>query len=199
MLGYPGAMTGGWIEPAWGGWGRLVQYVDASHADAITSATPLVSARHGVLAPLSDLFFGHVPGCIGETSALAVIAGGMFLILTRVANWRTVTGCLGTFGLLAAALHYAEPGRFAPAGWHLGAGGLLFGAFFMATDPVTSPMTDFGKWAYGALIGSATALIRNLTGYVEGVTFAILLGNICAPVLDEIAIRLRIRRLALER
>jgi len=199
VLGYPRACGAGWIEPGWGGWGRLVQYVDASHVDAITSATPLVSARYGVLAPLSDLFFGHVPGCIGETSALAIIVGGVFLILTRVANWRTVAGCLGAFGLLAAALHCAEPGRFAPAGWHLNAGGLLLGAFFMATDPVTSPITNAGKWAYGALIGLATVLIRNFTGYLEGTMFAILLGNICAPVLDEIVIRLRIRRLALER
>ncbi len=199
VLGYPAAMSGSWIEPAQVGWGRLFQYVDASHVDAITSATPLVSARYGVLAPLPDLFLGQVPGCIGETSALVIIVGGMFLILTRVANWRTVAGCLGAFGLFAAALHYAEPGRFAPAGWHLNAGGLLLGAFFMATDPVTSPITNAGKWAYGVLIGSATVLIRNLTGFVEGTMFAILLGNMCAPVLDEIVIRFRIRRLALER
>ncbi len=78
------------------------------------------------------------------------------------------------------------------------AGGLLFGAFFMATDPVTSPVTNGGKWMYGIVIGAVTLLIRNLTGYVEGVMFAILLGNIVAPVLDEIVIRLRLRRLAYE-
>jgi Na+-translocating ferredoxin:NAD+ oxidoreductase RnfD subunit len=75
------------------------------------------------------------------------------------------------------------------------AGGLLFGAFFMATDPVTSPMSNGGKWAYGLIIGVATALIRNLTGYVEGVMFAILLGNIFAPVLDEFFVTAQLRKL----
>ena len=202
VLGYPALFSQGgtgWISPAWGGWGRLAQYVGASDVDAIASATPLVSASHGVLAPLSDLFFGRVPGCVGETSALAIIVGGVFLILTRVANWRTVAGCLGAFAGLSAALHWAEPGSFAPAAWHLGAGGFLLGAFFMATDPVTSPTTNAGKWAYGTLIGLATVLIRGFTGYVEGTMFAILLGNSCAPILDEIIIRLRFRRLALEK
>ena len=72
---------------------------------------------------------------------------------------------------------------------------MLFGVFFMATDPVTSPVTNIGKWMYGIAIGVITILIRNFTGYVEGVTFAILLGNICAPILDEIVVGIRIRRL----
>jgi Na+-translocating ferredoxin:NAD+ oxidoreductase RnfD subunit len=99
--------------------------------------------------------------------------------------------------LLAGILHYADE-RFGPALWHLCAGGLLFGAFFMATDPVTSPITNTGKWFYGIIIGTTTVLIRNFTGYVEGVTFAILLGNIVAPILDEIVFGVRIRRLRSE-
>jgi Na+-transporting NADH:ubiquinone oxidoreductase subunit B len=71
----------------------------------------------------------------------------------------------------------------------------VFAVFLMATDPVTSPTTNVGKWFYGIIIGSTTVLIRNFTGYVEGVTFAILLGNIVAPILDEIVIGIRIRRL----
>ncbi len=73
--------------------------------------------------------------------------------------------------------------------------GFYFGVFFMATDPVTSPITNAGKWFYGTLIGVVTILIRNFTGYVEGVMFAILLGNIVAPILDEIVFAIRIRRL----
>ena len=76
--------------------------------------------------------------------------------------------------------------------------GLLFGAFFMATDPVTSPVSNFGKWIYGGLIGFMTILIRNFTGYVEGVMFAVLLGNIAAPIIDEIAFKVRLWRLARE-
>ncbi len=131
-------------------------------------------------------------GCCGWGAAL--VLGGVFLLLTRVANWRTVVGTLGSFLLLAGALHWARPARFGPASWHLLAGGLLLGTFFMATDPVTSPITGAGKWAYGAIIGVATVLIRNLTGYVEGVMFAILLGNIAAPVLDEMVFQVYFRR-----
>ena len=83
--------------------------------------------------------------------------------------------------------------------WQLMAGGLLFGAFFMATDPVSSPISNGGKWAYGILIGGLTLVIRGLTGFVEGAMFAILMGNIAAPLLDEVVKRHRIRRLERER
>jgi len=81
---------------------------------------------------------------------------------------------------------------------HMCAGGLMFGAFFMVTDPVSSPITNCGKWVYGIFIGIIVMLIRNFTGYVEGMLFAILLGNIIAPLLDEIVFNVRIRRLASE-
>lgn len=194
-LAYPVAMSGNWIKPGHELAGRLIQYVDASNVDAISSATPLVLAKHGNLVALSHMFLGSVSGSIGETSAIAIILGGVFLLLTRVANWRTVVSILGSCALLAGILHYAQPEKFAPALWHLCAGGLLFGAFFMATDPVTCPITNSGKWVYGIIIGVVTLLIRNFTGYVEGVMFAILLGNIVAPILDEIVLKVRFRRL----
>jgi Na+-transporting NADH:ubiquinone oxidoreductase subunit B/electron transport complex protein RnfD len=192
-IGYPVAMSAAWIKPGGGVLGRVMQYVGAAQADAITSATPLVAAKQQTWASLQDLFLGRVAGSIGETSALAILVGGTFLLATGVANWRTVAGVLISFGLGQAVLHRVDPGAFGPALWHLCAGGLLFGAFFMATDPVTSPSMSGAKWAYGAIIGIVTVLIRNLTGYVEGVMFAILLGNICAPLLDEIVIRARMR------
>ena len=140
-----------------------------------------------------------MPGSAGETSALAIIAGGIFLLFTRVANWRTVVATLGSFALLNLLLHQTSPDAFGPVLWQLMAGGLLFGAFFMATDPVTSPVTNPAKWAYGILIGVCALLIRNITGYVEGVMFAILLGNIAAPIMDEVVVRGRLRRLANEK
>jgi len=197
-LAYPARMSGGWLGPATGISGRLLLYVDGSSIDAVTTATPLALAKQGEFVSTAHMFLGSVSGSIGETSAIAIIAGGIFLLLTRVANWRTVVSLLASFALLAGILHHAQPDRFGPVSWHLCAGGLLFGAFFMATDPVTGPATNMGKWFYGALIGVTTVLIRNFTGYVEGVTFAILLGNIVAPVLDEVVFAIRFRRLKVE-
>ncbi|MBT4818698.1 MAG: RnfABCDGE type electron transport complex subunit D, partial [Lentisphaerae bacterium] len=198
-LSYPAAMSSGWIRPGCDPAGRLTQYVDASCVDALSSATPLGAAKHGELAPWLDVVAGAVPGCAGETSAVAVTLGGAFLLLVGISNWRTVVATLGSFAALNTVLHLSLPGSFGPTLWQLVAGGFLFGAFFMATDPVTAPTTNLGKWVYGTLIGSLTVLIRGLTGYVEGVMFAILLGNTCAPLIDDVAIRLRLRRLRDER
>jgi len=205
-LAYPKAMSASWFEPSSGLTGRLFEYfsVDPSVADAVTVATPLAQAKSGEMCSISHLFLGSVSGSAGETSAILIILGGVFLLFTRVASWRTVVSILGSFTILTGALigggaiKYGMPGVFGPVMWHLFAGGLLFGAFFMATDPVTSPTTNVGKWLYGITIGSITVLIRNFTGYVEGVTFAILLGNIVAPILDEIVIGIRIRGLRSE-
>ncbi len=191
-------MSGNWTIPGAGLTGRMLQYVGASNVDAVSQATPLVLAKQGNLVELSHMFLGNVSGSIGETSALAINAGGVFLLFTRVANWRTVVSILGSAAVMAGILHHAEPERFAPVLWHFCAGGLLFGVFFMATDPVTSPVTNAGKYIYGIIIGAVTVLIRNFTGYVEGVMFAILLGNIIAPILDEIVFNVRLRRLASE-
>jgi Na(+)-translocating NADH:ubiquinone oxidoreductase B subunit len=197
-LAYPAQMSGSWLSPGSGLTGRVLQYVDASSVEAVTTATPLALAKQGQFESFSHMFLGNIAGSIGETSAIAILAGGIFLLLTRVANWRTVVGTLASFAVLAGVLRHAQPDRFGPVLWHLCAGGLLFGAFYMATDPVTSPVTNAGKWLYGILIGVTTVLIRNFTGYVEGVTFAILLGNIVAPILDEAVFAIRLRRLRFE-
>jgi Na+-translocating ferredoxin:NAD+ oxidoreductase RnfD subunit len=159
----------------------------------------LVLAKQGTFASLPGLFWGNVLGSAGETSAAAILLGGMFLLVTRVGNWRTPVSVLGSFLLGGVVLRGLFPEHFGPVGFHLLAGGLLFGALFMATDPVTSPITNSGKWVYGCIVGLSTLLIRNLTGYVEGVMFAILLGNICAPIIDQAVFHVRFRRLALER
>jgi Na(+)-translocating NADH:ubiquinone oxidoreductase B subunit len=197
-LSYAKVMVVSYLKPGVGALGNLTRYVSVGTVDAVSSATPLGAAKGGTFEPVRDLLWGNVSGSAGETSAVAIIAGGLFLMLTRVGNWRTVAAILGSFAGLGAILHHLLPGSFGPVGWHMLAGGLLFGAFFMATDPVTSPATNGGKWMYGIIIGLKTLLIRHLTGYVEGMVFAILLGNIAAPVLDEVVIQLRLRRLAHE-
>jgi Na(+)-translocating NADH:ubiquinone oxidoreductase B subunit len=197
-LAYPAAMSANWIDPGHGITGRMLEYVGASNTDALSQATPLVLAKQGNLVELSHMFIGNISGSLGETSGIAIILGGIFLLITRVANWRTVVSILGSVFVMSMVFQHADPDKFAPAMWHISAGGLLFGAFFMATDPVTSPITNSGKWVYGIFIGVITVLIRNFTGYVEGVMFAILLGNIIAPILDEIVFGFRIRRLTSE-
>ena len=194
-VGYAKPMTSTWIEPGTGLWGNLTSYLSP---DAVTVATPLVRAKQDDFASYADLFWGSTSGCIGETCAAAILLGGIFLIIIKIANWRTVVGILGSFVLLNVIMRAVSPDRFAPAGFNLMAGGLLFGAFFMATDPVSSPITNPAKWAYGIFIGCVTLLIRSLTVYTEGVMFAILLGNIFGPLFDEVVFRFRFRRYRLE-
>lgn len=198
VLAYPNIMSSNWVIAGNGVGGRLLQYITTSSADALTAATPLVHAKGGHLEDISHMLMGSISGCVAETSGLMIICGGIYLILSKVANWRTVAGILlAAFGL-ETILNLSNPDVFAPAIWHIFAGGLLFGAFFMATDPVSSPITNTGKWIYGILIGTITILIRNFTGYVEGMMFAILLGNIFAPILDEIVFKFSIGRLKSE-
>ena len=194
-LAYPAGMATSYTAP--GGWplGRLLEW---GAVDTVTAATPLAAAKQGHFARLWDLFVGHVGGSAAETCVPAILIGGIFLLATGVANWRTVIAILASFSLFSLALHLADPDRFASLQWELCAGGILFGAFFMATDPVSSPAANGAKWVYGLLVGALVVLVRSFTGYVEGVTFAILLGNICAPLFDVIAERHTLRRLARE-
>jgi Na(+)-translocating NADH:ubiquinone oxidoreductase B subunit len=197
VLAYPEVMSKSWVKPGQGITGRLLEYVSSADVDAITAATPLVEAKHGLgLEGMSHVFMGlDIAGSLGETSALMILGGGIFLLLTKVANWRTVVSILGSAVILEGILHAVNPDQYAPAMWHLFAGGLMFGAFFMATDPVSSPSTNEGKWIYGILIGVIVILIRNFSGYVEGMMFAILLGNIAAPIIDEMVFSIRLRLL----
>jgi Na+-transporting NADH:ubiquinone oxidoreductase subunit B/electron transport complex protein RnfD len=178
-IAFPELMSARWVKP---------------FTDAVTSATPLglfKAARQ--LTPLRDLLFGQVTGSIGELFRIGVIAGGLFLILTRVANWRVPLAYLGSVALFSAVGSLAAPAVFAPPQFQLLAGGLLFGAFFMATDPVSSPSTRGGKWVFGLICGIVTLLIRTFSGFTEGVMFSILFMNAFAPLLDTIVLNVKYR------
>lgn len=169
--------------------------------DAISGATPLGAAAVGGWPAVQEqfttlqMFLGQIPGSLGETSALACLLGGLLLCGMKIANWRVPFSMLGTVAAMSAVLYYwvnpllgadvAPAALFEPPVFHLFAGGMMLGAFFMATDPVSSPTTDRARYLYGIVIGIGAVLIRELTGYPEGVMFAILLGNLCAPTLDE--------------
>lgn len=146
-----------------------------------------------------DAFLGSVPGSIGETSTLMVMIGGAILLLTKVASWRVVAGVfLGMFvfstflNLVGSETNLA----FAmPWYWHLVVGGFAFGMFFMATDPVSAAMTNTGRWAYGALIGVMTVLIRVINpAFPEGIMLAILFANLFAPLFDHFVIQSNVKR-----
>ena len=160
----------------------------AKYGDAVSSASPLTDFRNGAPAQITDLFLGTTSGSLGETSALIIIIFGTFLLFTRVANWRLTLSTVMSAFVLAAVMYIARPDRFASPFYHLLSGGLLFGAFYMVTDPVTCPFTNIGKWIYGTFIGIVTIIIRNLSGFPEGMMFAILLMNMFSPLIDDVVV-----------
>lgn len=155
--------------------------------DAATGATPLAlwKFERGATA-LADLGMGLTSGSTGETSALLLLLGGVYLIARNMMNWRTPASIFASVALLSGALHLADPTSYASPGFMLFSGGLMLGAMFMATDMVGSPMTSIGCWLYGALIGVLVVVIRTWGGMPEGVMYAILLGNAVSPHLDRL-------------
>jgi electron transport complex protein RnfD len=159
--------------------------VDAA-IDALTTATPLALAKSSeVPLPSSmDLFLGTVNGSLGETSALACLLGGLYLCWRGTASWQIPMGVLLGAGLLAAMGKGLGLTTY-PVLDQLMAGALFFGAFFIATDPVTSPLTRTGKFIFGFGVGVFALLIRLFSGYPEGVMFAVLLLNAVVPLINR--------------
>lgn len=192
FFSYPVAMSGNvWIAGAKG-----VDAISTATALAVTGVDggTITTALSQAGFSLSRLFLGFVPGSIGETSALCCLLGGAFLVLTRIANFRIVAG--GIAGLFATALFfYLVPGgqgSWAHAGplYHLCAGGFLFGICFMATDPVSAPGTNPGRWVFGFFIGFLTVVIRVVNpAFVEGTMLAILFMNVFSPLLDHVVVK----------
>lgn len=187
---FPVAMTS-WV-PAFAD-GRFVSLPSSSLApplsapayDAISGPTPLARWKfEGVIADTGDLALGFVGGSTGETSTVLCLLGGLYLIARNMMSWRIPAGLLGTVVVLSGALHLVDPERYASPQFMLCSGGLMFGAMFMATDMVGSPMTSLGCVLYGALIGLLVVVIRTWGGMPEGVMYAILLGNAVSPHLD---------------
>ncbi|MCB0505478.1 MAG: NADH:ubiquinone reductase (Na(+)-transporting) subunit B [Cyclobacteriaceae bacterium] len=143
-------------------------------------------AAHGSYS-LSNLFYGLIPGSIGETSVLMSLIGALILIATGVGSWKVIVSVFGGAYAMGLLLNLIGANQYMlmPAEYHLVLGGLAFGAVFMATDPVTASQTETGKWIYGFLIGVLTVIIRVLNpAYPEGIMLAILLMNVFAPLID---------------
>lgn len=145
-----------------------------SGADAVTTATPLSGAEYS----LSDLFFGNVPGTMGEVCKLAILIGFAYLLIRKVISWRIPVTLLAVFALFSWL--FGEDPLVAVL-----SGGVLFGAVFMATDYTTSPMSEKGQFIYAALAGVIIAVIRSFGRYPEGVTYGILVMNVATPLIDK--------------
>lgn len=157
LLAFSGTMTT-WVLP-----------------DVVSTATPLAILKEGTLEiPISNMLLGVRGGCLGETSAIALVIGGVYLLFRRVISWHTPVAFIGTVFLLTLILGKQPE-------YQILSGGLLLGAFFMATDYSSTPNTDWGRIIFGVGCGLVTVLIRVWGNYPEGVSFSILLMNILTP------------------
>jgi len=193
FFAYPSGMTGDKV------WVSGIRDEGVKLADSFSGATPLAEAaqHQPITASLSDMFFGLIPGSIGETSTLAILIGAAILLFTGVASFRVMFSvfaggaAMGLLFNLWGANSYME----LPFYYHFVMGGFAFGAVFMATDPVSGSRTGTGKWIYGCLIGMLAVLIRVLNpSYPEGMMLAILLMNTFAPLIDHFVVNANIQR-----
>ena len=184
---FPVAMTSQWLPPFSGFPAGFARWAGA--ADAVTRATPLVNIKAGeAAASLQNLLLGNVAGSLGETSAVLIILAGIYLVATKTANWRIIVSCLAG-GVVFSILFSWILGTASIPGpaVTLSAGAFLFGAVFMATDPISAPDTNLSRYVYGVGIGGLTVIIRGLSNFPGGVMFAIILMNTFAPIMDHYA------------
>jgi Na+-translocating ferredoxin:NAD+ oxidoreductase subunit D len=186
LISFPAQMT------TW----PVTQIVLASHPDAISGATPLGILKEGIKSghPVTELiakipsklelFIGNVGGSLGEISALAILIGGLFLLYRKIITWHIPFSYLLSVFIFTGIFWILNPEKYADPVFHLFAGGLMLGAFFMATDMVTSPMSSKGMIVFGAGCGILTSIIRLWGAYPEGVSFAILIMNATTPLIN---------------
>jgi len=184
LISFPVHMTS-WSAPAPLG----------SGLDLVTTATPLGAWKNAVMltgqgpaelqAGMSQYFLGDMPGCIGEVSALALLIGAAYLFYRKVLTWHIPAAFIGSVVILSGLFWLINPAKYPNPVFHLLTGGLVLGAFYMATDMVTSPVSPRGMLIFGAGCGLLTVLIRLFGGYPEGVSFAILLMNAATPLIDR--------------
>jgi Na+-transporting NADH:ubiquinone oxidoreductase subunit B len=208
---FPVALTATWAPASKQPWGALNRWTTVSEQDAITSATPMANLKAGKLIVnsradeieripfdivegqavsvskwtlLKGLLFGRISGTMGVTSAILILIGGIYLFISKTASRTIILSVVITYTALNQLLYWfgVDP---VPGAWPavLG-GGFLFGAFFMATDPVSSPRTEPARIVYGVIIAVCTTIIRNFSIFNGGLMFSILIGNMFAPILD---------------
>jgi len=187
LISFPVQMTS-WPVPVT----SRFQYLDAT-----TGATPLSVMKEGLSSGASfseimseipsylNLFMGNMGGSAGEVAGIALVLGGIYLLVRKIITWHIPVSVIGSIAVFTAILHFASPDAYAGPLFHILTGGVLLGAFFMATDYVSSPMSKRGMLLYGVGIGVITVLIRVYGSYPEGVSFAILIMNAFVPLIDR--------------
>lgn len=182
LFSYPVIMTT-WVAP------YTSLNLIGSNADAVTAATPMSYLHQGMLPDTSVLysFIGSVGGCLGETSAVLLLAGGVYLVVRKVISARIPLAYIATVAVIALLFPQGND-RLQWLGYQVFSGGLMLGAIFMATDYATSPVTKGGQIVYGIGCGMITMLIRYFGSYAEGVSYAILIMNVTVLLLDKIGV-----------
>ncbi len=175
-ISFANALTLRWLKPFTSWPGGFVYFQNLNN---LTSATPLILFRDsGKLTEIPELLFGIIPGSIGETSTLLILLTGIYLILTKTAKWQPILATLGSFLLFSWFFRSQNPLPF------LLSGGIIFGAVYMTTDPVSMPKDKRTIWIYGIIIGSLTAFIRKFSLFVGGFSFALLIANTFSPIIE---------------
>ena len=176
LISFSGQMTDFSVPK--GAWGNIA-------VDTVSGATPLALLKSGETADVLSLFIGNVQGTIGETSAIAILIGAIFLLCMKIIDLRIPLTYLASFVIFIAIFggHGLDPNYILG---HLFGGGLMLGAWFMATDYVTSPITKKGQIVYGVILGVLTGLFRLFGGSAEGVSYAIIFSNLLVPLIERV-------------
>lgn len=184
-VNFPTFLTIEWTQASRGFPGGFGTWLNAP-VEAVTAATPMLAYRsEGFSEPLQNLLLGFTSGSLGETSALLILISAAYLIVTKTASWEIMASTVLGFVLADSGFHYLGFTQVPTPFFGLLSGGLLFGAVFMATDPISAPKTQKAKWIFGLLIGLVTVIIRGFALFAGGMMFAILIANTFVPLMDE--------------
>jgi len=191
---FPIEMTNQWAGPVWGGAAGFGRW--SFSPDAVSQATPLVELRKGLSVPLEHLFLGNTAGSLGETSALLILLGGIYLIYKKAAPWRLAVSCLIGGVLVSTLLHSLGLAAVPSALVTVLSGSFLFGSAFVVTEPISGAKTEYGQWIYGCMVGGLTVVLRGFSNFPEGIMFSILIMNAFVPLIDQAVRRTQVAKKA---
>ncbi|HHX73777.1 MAG TPA: RnfABCDGE type electron transport complex subunit D, partial [Firmicutes bacterium] len=184
LVSFPGHLTASWNQIFTAFPGGFARYI-APPLDALTQATPLALFHAGETLPLTQVIQGNIFGSMGETSVMLLLLGGIFLVVSKAADWRLMLAPMLGFLGLTSILHLAGVDGVPHPLYGFFTGAFFFLCIYFVTEPVTAPKTVPAKWLYGILVGMITVLIRYYGIFTEGASFALLIMNIFVPLLDE--------------